>query len=90
MSPAHMHKIPTLLRREARVCFSLKAQPLWFRIMKWIVGVAFMIAFHRRDWFWPTVGSWSVVALALHFLYRSKTRIWTQAWGGWNDLEAGR
>jgi RsiW-degrading membrane proteinase PrsW (M82 family) len=78
------------LRREARVAFSLKAQSLWFRIVKWIVGIAFMIAFHDRVWFWPAVAGWTVVALALHFLYRSKTRVWTQAWGGWNDLEAGR
>ena len=50
-----MHTITCLLRREARVCFSLRAQPLWFRIVKWIVGLAFMIAFHRRAWFWPVV-----------------------------------
>lgn len=78
------------LRREARVCFSLKAQPLWFRIVKWVAGIAFMIAFHGRAWFWPVVAGWTMVALALHFLYRWKTRAWTQAWGGWDDLEAGR
>ena len=55
------------IRREFRVAFSRRAQPAWFRIVKWtciLIGVAF---FHDRAWFW-----------------------WTRAWGGWNDLEAGR
>ncbi len=78
------------VRREVRVAFSLKAQPLWFRILKWIVGIAFVIAFHKHVWFWPVITAVSVAALALHCLYRWKTRVWTQAWGGWHDLEAGR
>jgi hypothetical protein len=27
--------------------------------------------------------------LTLHFIWRWKTKGWTQPWGGWNDLEAG-
>ncbi len=85
-----MSVLTTALRRELCVAFSRRAQPVWFRIVKWSAGIAFMIAFHQCDWFWPAVAGWTVVALALHFLYRSKTRAWTQPWGGWNDLEAGR
>jgi hypothetical protein len=43
-----------MLKREMRVAFSRKAQPIWFRVVKW------------------------------------KTKGWTQPWGGWNDLDAGR
>jgi hypothetical protein len=32
----------------------------------------------------------TLAALAVHFLYRWKTRAWTRAWGGWKDLAAGR
>lgn len=78
------------LRREARVACSLKAQPLWFRIVKWLGFLAYVVAFHGRAWFWPAIAAGTVAALALHCLYRWKTRGWTQPWGGWNDLEAGR
>ena len=85
-----MSTVTQVLRREARVAFSLNAQPLWFRIAKWTIAIAFMIAFHDRVWLWPAIAFVSVAALTLHFIYRSKTRVWTQAWGGWNDLSAGR
>ena len=87
---AHMNPLVRALRREVRVATSLKAQPLWFRIVKWIAILVFATAFHDRSWFWPVIGICSVVAFTVHFLYRWKTRVWTQSWGGWNDLEAGR
>jgi hypothetical protein len=85
-----MRPLAQALRREARVCFSLRAQPLWFRTAKWLVGLTFIGACHDRPWFWPVVAGWTGLALALHFLYRAKTRAWTQPWGGWDDLAAGR
>lgn len=85
-----MSTFTQVVHREARVCFSLNAQPLWFRIVKWLVGTALIGIFHERTWFWPVVAGWTLLTFALHFLYRSKTRVWTQPWGGWNDLEAGR
>jgi len=78
------------LRREARVAFSLRAQPLWFRILKWIVIIACVAAFHDHTWFWLVLAGCFATALAVHFLYRWKTRAWTRPWGGWDDLEAGR
>jgi hypothetical protein len=78
------------LSREARVAFSLKAQPVWFRVIKWMCLVAGVALFHNRPWFWPTVGGVTVAALLMHLLYRWKTNCWTRAWGGWNDLDAGR
>jgi len=78
------------LRREAQVAFSLKAQPVWFRVVKW-VGLVTVIAFFRdRPWFWPMVAVVTAAALLVHLIYRWKTNRWTRAWGGWKDLEAGR
>lgn len=43
---------------------------------------------------WPTPYFWlwivgtSVLALTVHFIWRWKTKGWTQPWGGWNDLQA--
>ena len=28
------------------------------------------------------------VAVGLHLLWRSKTKVWTQPWRGWNDVDA--
>ena len=85
-----MNALPSVLRRELRVAFSLRAQPLWFRIAKWLGFLAYVVAFRGRAWFWPVIGVCTVGALALHFLYRWQTRGWTRPWGGWDDLAAGR
>ena len=85
-----MNTFNIALRRELHVCFSRRAQPVWFRIVKWtciLVGVAL---FHDRHWFWWTLAGLVVAGALLHFFYRRQTKTWTRAWGGWNDLEAGR
>ena len=76
------------LRRELRVCFSLKAQPLWVRILKWAAVLAFTLRFHNARWFWPALAACFVAGLCLHFFYRWQTRAWTRAWGGWNDVRS--
>ena len=78
------------LRREFRVAFSRRAQPVWFRIVKWSCILAGIAWFHDRRWFWWTLASLAVAGTLLHFFYRWKTRTWTRVWGGWNDLPAGR
>jgi O-antigen/teichoic acid export membrane protein len=82
--------IGSTLKREARVAFSKKAQPVWFRVTKWAVIVAFALVFWRNRYFWWTLLGLFVVGLILHLIWRWKTKGWTQPWGGWNDLEAGR
>lgn len=85
-----MNTISVAIRREFRVAFSRRAQPVWFRIVKWtflLVGVALL---HDRAWFWWTLAGLATAGTALHLFYRRKTRVWTRAWGGWKDLEAGR
>ena len=85
-----MNTFSTAIRRECRVAFSRRAQPVWFRIVKWtciLVGVAL---FHDWRWFWWTLAALALAGLLVHFLYRCKTKTWTRAWDGWNDLDAGR
>lgn len=85
-----MNTFSRTLDREARVAFSLRAQSLWFCVVKWLGFLAYVAAFHDRAWFWPVIGVCTALALAVHGLYRWQTRVWTRVWGGWNDLAAGR
>jgi hypothetical protein len=85
-----MNHLSTIVRRELRVAFSRHAQPAWFRIIKWACILASVAMFYDRRWFWLTLASLAVAGTILHLFYRWKTRTWTRAWGGWNDLAAGR
>ena len=78
------------LRLELRVAFSRRAQPIWFRALKWAVVVAAVWRFWRAPHFWWGTGALVGLAVAAHLVWRTKTKRWTRAWGGWSDLEAGR
>lgn len=78
------------LRREARVAFSKKAQPVWFRVVKWVLFLGITAALFRTGYFWYWLAGISVIALGLHLFYRWKTHGWTQPYGMWDDVEAGR
>ena len=77
------------LKREARVALSRKAQPVWFRVVKWIVILAVGYALWGGPYFWPVALGSFALALTLHFIWRWKTKGWTEPWGGWDDVEAG-
>ena len=79
-----MNTFNLTLRREFRVAFSRRAQPVWTCIL---AGGAW---FHDQRWFWWTLASLAAAGTLLHFFYRWKTKTWTRVWGGWNDLAAGR
>jgi hypothetical protein len=78
------------IRRELRVAFSRRAQPAWFRVVKWTIIILLMIAFWRKPVFWWGMLAALFIALSIHILYRWKTVGWTRPWGGWDDLEAGK
>jgi hypothetical protein len=82
--------IGNTVKREVRVAISKKAQPVWFRVIKWALILVFGVLFWRSRVFWWTVLGLLIVALMLHGVWRWKTKGWTQPWGGWNDLDAGR
>lgn len=85
-----MSALAQALRREARVAFSLKTQPLWFRVLKWAILLPVCVRYHDAEWFWPVVVGTFVLAVSVHLLYRFQTHTWTRAWGGWSDLAAGQ
>jgi hypothetical protein len=78
------------VRRACRVAFSRQAQPGWFRTVKWTCLLAGVALFHDRPGSWWTLAALALAGLWVHFLYRRKIKIWTRAWGGWNDPDAGR
>ena len=79
-----------ILKREMRVAFSRRGQPIWFRILKWTVVITVSALLWRNRYFWWWIAGFFGLGLTVHFIWRWKTKVWTQPWGGWNDLEAGR
>lgn len=79
-----------VVKREVRVALSKKAQPVWFRLLKWVVILIVCALFYRHPYFWWGILAALIVSLALHGFWRWKTKGWTQPWGGWNDLDSGR
>jgi hypothetical protein len=74
-------------RREKRVALSRKAQPVWFRVVKWIVFLGVGVLLWRTPYFWVVVFGAMVLGVGLHLFWRWKTRGWTRSWGGWKDVE---
>lgn len=85
-----MNSLSSALRRECRVACSPRSQPLWFRLVKWTFIIALAVVFGQRPSFWWVMLAAVLAGLSVHFFYRSKTRVWTRPWGGWDDLPAGR
>ncbi len=70
-----------------RVALSRKAQPVWFRALKWAVLIAVTARWWRHPYFWRWMLGAFGLALTLHLIWRWKTKKWTRAWGGWDDLD---
>jgi hypothetical protein len=79
-----------VFKREVAVALSRQAQPIWFRAVKWTVAVGVAALLWETSYFWWWAGGGPLLGLGVHCFYRWKTHRWTRAWGGWNDLEAGR
>lgn len=90
MNATRTDSLRNALRREVRVCFSRRGQPVWFRITKWIVLLTITWFLRRQPGLWFWLLGVAAAGLSLHLIYRIKTRAWTRPWGGWDDLEAGR
>jgi hypothetical protein len=78
------------LKREARVAFSRHSQPIWFRLLKWVVALGLTAALWRTPYFWWWIAAAVSLGAAVHFIWRWKTRGWTQPWGGWSDVAAAK
>ena len=76
------------LRREARVAFSPRSQPVWFRLLKWVIAIGISAALWRSPFFWWWILGALGLGVSVHFVWRWKTKGWTQPWWGWNDVKA--
>ncbi|HWA35088.1 MAG TPA: hypothetical protein VG737_13195 [Cyclobacteriaceae bacterium] len=72
-----------VVRRELEVAFSRKSQPLWLRIMKYLVLGLGVYFFWGHEYFWQGLAAMIVLALAVHFWVRHKTAGWTKSYGLW-------
>lgn len=70
-------------KRELQVAFSKESQPVWFRIIKYIVLGCFTYIFWGTDTLWISLLTLFVFGLSLHFWYRYKTNGWRKSYGMW-------
>lgn len=78
------------IRKELRVMFSTRTQPILARVAKWAVFLAVARRLRGTRWFRAWVFGLPTVGTMVHFFYRHMTRGWTEPWGGWDDVEASR
>jgi hypothetical protein len=71
------------LKREIEVAFSKHSQPVWFRVLKYILLAGFLYFFWGNKYLLPGFLIFLVFAIALHFWYRYKTQGWTKSYGMW-------
>ena len=72
-----------VIRRELEVAFSKRSQPVWFRIVKYIIIAILVYLLWGSHWFWIVFGILFVLSLMLHFWYRYKTDGWRKSYGKW-------
>ena len=85
-----MNMASQTIKRELRVAFSRNAQPMWFRVTKWVVFLSVTQWLYGTQWFWGWMAGGVLAGSTVHFVYRWKTQGWTRPGGGWRDLEAGQ
>lgn len=75
--------LPPTIKREIQVAFAKDAQPIWFRIVKYILlGAMFYFLWGTRL-LWVILAALFVFGAALHFWFRYKTHAWTKTYGPW-------
>jgi hypothetical protein len=65
------------------VAFSKQAQPVWFRIVKYILLGCILYFFWGTKTLWIILLTLFISAMLLHFWYRYKTKGWTKSYGLW-------
>jgi len=71
------------IKREIEVAFSKHSQPIWFRVLKYIILAVMIYFFGGSTLFWIILIVLLIFALILHFWYRHKTDGWTKSYGLW-------
>jgi hypothetical protein len=78
------------IRRELRVAFSRKAQPVWFRVAKWILAVGISVLLWPTPYFWLWILGAPGLGLTVTSSGGGKPESWARPWGGWEDVEAAK
>jgi hypothetical protein len=71
------------VKREIEVAFSKHAQPVWLRVLKYIILLTLLYFFWKSKLFWIVFFIVCVLAFGLHFWVRYKTNGWTKDYGLW-------
>ena len=77
------------VKRELEVAFSKKSQPVWFRVLKYILLACIVYFFWGTNLLWISLVVLFVLSLLLHFWFRWKTDGWTKSYGMWK-YESGK
>lgn len=74
----------SIIKRELEVAFSKHAQPVWVRIVKYLVIAAILYFLWGTSWLWIVLISVAILSIAIHLWYRYKTNAWTKSYRGWD------
>jgi hypothetical protein len=77
------------IKRELEVAFSKNSQPIWFRVLKYILLGIILFFFWDTKLLWIILPIMFVFAMLLHFWYRYKTSGWTKSYGLWKHEKVG-
>lgn len=75
------------IKRELEVAFAKNPQPVWLRILKYVLLIGLIYFLWKTKWLWLTIAGLIALALVIHFWYRHKTKGWTRSFGGWKYRE---
>jgi len=72
-----------IIKRELEVAFSKHSQPVWFRILKYVLLIAMIYFLWGNKLLWIILLVVIICSLSLHFWYRHKTNGWAKSYGMW-------
>ena len=72
-----------IIKRELEVAFAKDAQPVWMRIVKYILLAGLIYFLWGTKWLWPILSFLFVTSIAVHLWYRYQTNGWTKDYGAW-------
>ena len=76
-----------------RVAFAKDAQPVWFRVLKYIVLGVLIYFLWNTILLFMVLGLLFILGFILHFWYRYKTNGWRKSYGLWKydkKIEEGK
>ena len=78
-----MKKIIDEIKDDVEFIKSHELQPKWYKVLKVFILLGAILGYYTLFGTWATVlffSSFMLLNLALHLIYRAKTKKWTQTW----------